>query len=240
MEIIIHGTGKMGHVLLHTIEELKEDKITGFCDELTDEKGDIIIDFSHFSRIENELLYAKEHKIPLVIGTTGYSDEIYEKIKETSKYIPILLASNMSLGVNVFAEVLKKVVPLLSQNFDIEVIETHHNKKIDAPSGTAKTLINIIKDNSKKELHEQYGRNGISKRENNEIGVHSLRGGTVAGEHSVIFYGDDEVFEIKHKAFSKKIFAKGAIKGANLLLNRENGLYSINDLMNCSHLKPSF
>lgn len=217
MEIIIHGTGKMGNVLLNVIEENKEktgNVVTGFCDELTDEKGDVIIDFSHFSRIESMLSYAKEHRIPIVIGTTGYSEEIYKKIEETSKHIPIFLASNMSLGIKVMKDILRNIVPMLADNFDIEVVEAHHNKKIDSPSGTAKTLVNVIKESANKEMNAKCGREGISPRKENEIGVHSLRGGTVVGEHSVIFYGNDEVIEITHKAFSKKIFAVGALKAA--------------------------
>lgn len=234
MEIIIHGTGKMGNVLLDLIKEkqdITKDKITGFCDELTDEEGDVIIDFSHFSRLENMLNYAKNKNIPLVIGTTGYSDDIYKKIVETSKYIPILLTSNMSLGITVMKDILKKITPVLSNNFDIEIVESHHNKKIDSPSGTAKTLVEIVKENSTKDLDAKYGREGISPRKENEIGVHSLRGGTVVGEHSVIFYGNDEVIEIKHRAFSKKIFAEGALKGARVLLKKENGLYGMEDLL---------
>ena len=230
MEIIIHGTGVMGKTLLQTVEENKEFIVTGFADELTDETGDVIIDFSHFSRLETLLNYAENKKIPLVIATTGYSDEIFEKIKKASENIPILLSSNMSLGINLMQSVLEKIVPILYGSYDIEVVEAHHNKKIDSPSGTAKTLIEVIEKSCKETLKKEYGREGIHKREKNEIGVHSLRGGTIVGEHSVLFCGNDEIIEIKHTAMSKKIFAVGALKGAKFLVNKKLGLYSMKDI----------
>lgn len=230
MEIIIHGTGVMGKTLLQTVEENKEFVVTGFADELTDETGDVIIDFSHFSRLETLLNYAENKKIPLVIATTGYSDEIFEKIKKASENIPILLSSNMSLGINLMQSVLEKIVPILYGSYDIEVVEAHHNKKIDSPSGTAKTLIEVIEKSCKETLKKEYGREGIHKREKNEIGVHSLRGGTIVGEHSVLFCGNDEIIEIKHTAMSKKIFAEGALKGAKFLANKKLGLYSMKDI----------
>ena len=230
MEIIIHGTGVMGKTLLQTVEENKEFIVTGFADELTDETGDVIIDFSHFSRLETLLNYAENKKIPLVIATTGYSDEIFEKIKKASENIPILLSSNMSLGINLMQSVLEKIVPILYGSYDIEVVEAHHNKKIDSPSGTAKTLIEVIEKSCKETLKKEYGREGIHKREKNEIGVHSLRGGTIVGEHSVLFCGNDEIIEIKHTAMSKKIFAEGALKGAKFLVNKKLGLYSMKDI----------
>lgn len=230
MEIIIHGTGVMGKTLLQTVEENKEFIVTGFADELTDETGDVIIDFSHFSRLETLLNYAENKKIPLVIATTGYSDEIFEKIKKASENIPILLSSNMSLGINLMQSVLEKIVPILYGSYDIEVVEAHHNKKIDSPSGTAKTLIEVIEKSCKETLKKEYGREGIHKREKNEIGIHSLRGGTIVGEHSVLFCGNDEIIEIKHTAMSKKIFAEGALKGAKFLVNKKLGLYSMKDI----------
>lgn len=230
MEIIIHGTGVMGKTLLQTVEENKEFIVTGFADELTDETGDVIIDFSHFSRLETLLNYAENKKIPLVIATTGYSDEIFEKIKKASENIPILLSSNMSLGINLMQNVLEKIVPILYGSYDIEVVEAHHNKKIDSPSGTAKTLIEVIEKSCKETLKKEYGREGIHKREKNEIGIHSLRGGTIVGEHSVLFCGNDEIIEIKHTAMSKKIFAEGALKGAKFLVNKKLGLYSMKDI----------
>lgn len=230
MEIIIHGTGVMGRLLKEMAESYEDIKITGFTDELTDETGDIIIDFSHYSRLDTLLDYSKNKRIPLIVATTGYSDETLRKIEETAKEIPILLSSNMSLGVNLLNDILERIVPVLYGNYDIEVIEKHHNKKIDSPSGTAKTLVETIERSCPENMREQYGREGNSKREKNEIGIHSLRGGTIVGEHSVLFCGEDEIIEIKHTAMSKKIFAMGALKAARFLIGKEAGLYTMKDI----------
>ncbi|MFK4784954.1 4-hydroxy-tetrahydrodipicolinate reductase [Fusobacterium sp. MFO224] len=230
MDIIIHGTGAMGKVVSDLVKEKENLNITGFADELTNEKGDIIIDFSHFSRLDSLLDYAKKNHLPLVVATTGYNDETFEKLKKLSKEIPILLSSNMSLGVNLMQDVLKKIVPILYSKYDIEVIEKHHNKKVDSPSGTAKTILEVIENGCKEKMKEQYGREGIKKREENEIGVHVVRGGTIVGEHSVLFCGNDEIIEIKHTAMSKKIFAEGAITAANFLADKPAGLYSMKDI----------
>lgn len=230
MEIIIHGTGAMGRLLKEIAESYEDIKVTGFRDELTDEAGDIIIDFSHYSRLDTLLDYSKNKKIPLIVATTGYSDEILRKMEETAKEIPVLLSSNMSLGVNLLNDILERIVPVLYGNYDIEVIEKHHNKKVDSPSGTAKTLIETIERSCPEEMIEQYGREGNSKREKNEIGIHSLRGGTIVGEHSVLFCGEDEIIEIKHTAMSKKIFAMGALKAARFLVGKEVGLYTMKDI----------
>lgn len=230
MEIIIHGTGAMGRLLKEMAESYEDIKVTGFADELTDETGDIIIDFSHYSRLDTLLDYSKNKKIPLIVATTGYSDETLRKMEETAKEIPVLLSSNMSLGVNLLNDILERIVPVLYGNYDIEVIEKHHNKKVDSPSGTAKTLIETIERSCPEEMIEQYGREGNSKREKNEIGIHSLRGGTIVGEHSVLFCGEDEIIEIRHTAMSKKIFAMGALKAARFLVGKEAGLYTMKDI----------
>lgn len=230
MEIIIHGTGAMGRLLKEMAESYEDIKVTGFADELTDEAGDIIIDFSHYSRLDALLDYSKNKKIPLIVATTGYSDEILRKMEETAKEIPVLLSSNMSLGVNLLNDILERIVPVLYGNYDIEVIEKHHNKKVDSPSGTAKTLVETIERSCTEEMIEQYGREGNSKREKNEIGIHSLRGGTIVGEHSVLFCGEDEIIEIRHTAMSKKIFAMGALKAARFLVGKEAGLYTMKDI----------
>lgn len=207
-------------------------EVTGFADELSTEKGDVIVDFSHYSRLDTLLDYAVDRGLPLVIATTGYSDEILKKIEDSSKKIPILLSSNMSLGINLLQDILEKITPILYPNYDIELIEKHHNKKIDSPSGTAKTLLEVIKKNIDEVIEEKYGRVGMEKREKNEIGVHSLRGGTIVGEHSVLFCGNDEIIELKHTALSKKIFAEGALQGAKFIIEKEPGLYSMKDIFN--------
>lgn len=229
MKLIIHGTGAMGTIVA---QMAKENGITvsGFADELTNEEGDVIIDFSHFSRLDSLLDFAENKKIPLVIATTGYNEILVEKIEKVSKNIPVLLSSNMSLGINLMQDILEKIVPILYKDYDIEVIEAHHNKKIDSPSGTAKTLVETIEKNCKDTMKKQFGREGISPREKNEIGIHSLRGGTIVGEHSVLFCGNDEVIEIKHTAMSKKIFAKGALEAGKFLADKKAGLYTMKDI----------
>ncbi|MDO5788503.1 MAG: 4-hydroxy-tetrahydrodipicolinate reductase [Fusobacterium sp.] len=231
MEVIIHGTGVMGSVVKECAKN-QGIEVTGFADELSTEKGDVIVDFSHYSRLDTLLDYAVDRGLPLVIATTGYSDEILKKIENSSKKIPILLSSNMSLGINLLQDILEKITPILYPNYDIELIEKHHNKKIDSPSGTAKTLLEVIKKNIDEVIEEKYGRVGMEKREKNEIGVHSLRGGTIVGEHSVLFCGNDEIIELKHTALSKKIFAEGALQGAKFIIGKEPGLYSMKDIFN--------
>lgn len=231
MEVIIHGTGVMGSVVKECAKN-QGIEVTGFVDELSTEKGDVIVDFSHYSRLDTLLDYAVDRGLPLVIATTGYSDEILKKIENSSKKIPILLSSNMSLGINLLQDILEKITPILYPNYDIELIEKHHNKKIDSPSGTAKTLLEVIKKNIDEVIEEKYGRVGMEKREKNEIGVHSLRGGTIVGEHSVLFCGNDEIIELKHTALSKKIFAEGALQGAKFIIGKEPGLYSMKDIFN--------
>lgn len=230
IKIIIHGTGTMSSIL-KTVAEAEEDlEITGFADELTEEKGDIIIDFSHFSRIPNMLNFAVNNNIPIVICTTGYDDKILSQIKEASSKIPILLSSNTSIGINLMNDLVSKMAENLN-GFDIEIIETHHNKKVDSPSGTAKTLFNAINQTLKNKMNLINGREGNHKRDKNEIGIHSIRGGSVVGEHRVIFYGDDEAIEIKHSAMSKKIFVYGAIKAAKFLIGKKPNLYGMKDVL---------
>lgn len=231
MEIIIHGTGTMGKIL-HECCKNQDLVVSGFADELTNEVGDVIIDFSHYSRLENLLEFATNKNLPLVIATTGYSQEIFNKIEEASKKIPILLSSNMSLGINLLQDILEKITPILYGNYDIELVEKHHNKKLDSPSGTAKTLLEVMEKKISEKVIEKYGRIGMEKREKAEIGVHSLRGGTIVGEHSVLFCGNDEIIEIKHTALSKKIFAEGAIEGAKFLIGKEPRLYTMKDIFN--------
>ena len=230
IKIIIHGTGTMASILKSVAEAEEDLEITGFADELTEEKGDIIIDFSHFSRIPNMLKFAVNNNIPIVICTTGYDDKILSQIKEASSKIPILLSSNTSIGINLMNDLVKKMAAVLN-NFDIEILETHHNKKVDSPSGTAKTLFNMINETFENKMNIANGREGNHKRDKNEIGMHSIRGGSVVGEHRVIFYGDDESIEIKHTAMSKKIFVHGAIKAAKFLIGKKPNLYSMKDVL---------
>ena len=211
-------------------EVLKKSRTEEYDFSFLNREGDVIIDFSHYSRLDSLLDYSKNKKIPLVVATTGYSDETLKKIKKTAEVIPVLLSSNMSLGVNLLNDILERIVPVLYENYDIEVVEKHHNKKVDSPSGTAKTLVETIEKSCPENMREQYGREGNSKREKYEIGIHSLRGGTIVGEHSVLFCGEDEIIEIKHTAMSKKIFVVGALKAAEFLIGKEAGLYTMKDI----------
>lgn len=230
IKIIIHGTGTMSSILKNVIEAEEDLEVSGFADDLTNEKGDIIIDFSHFSRIPNMLNFAVNNNIPIVICTTGYDDKILNQIKEASSKIPILLSSNTSIGINLMNDLVSKMAENLN-GFDIEIIETHHNKKVDSPSGTAKTLFNAINQTLENKMNLINGREGNHKRDKNEIGMHSIRGGSVVGEHRVIFYGDDEAIEIKHTAMSKKIFVYGAIKAAKFLIGKKPNLYGMKDVL---------
>ena len=232
MKIAMHGTGTMGKI----IRDVGDDKIVAFVDNIEEidinEKIDVVIDFSHFSKLNDLLDRCAERNYPLVIATTGYSGETLEKIVETSKKIPILLSSNTSLGINAINSILEKLVPRLEENFDIEIIEKHHNKKIDSPSGTAITLLETIQNSLHEKYDVVYGREGMSKREKKEIGVHAVRGGTIVGEHTIIFAGEDEIIEISHKALSKKIFAVGALKCADFIIGKQPRLYTMKDIFN--------
>lgn len=230
IKIIIHGTGTMASILKNVIETEENLEITGFADELIEESGDVIIDFSYFSRIPNMLEFAVDKNIPIVICTTGYDEKILNQIKESSSKIPILLSSNTSIGINLMNDLVAKMTSNLD-NFDIEIIETHHNKKADSPSGTAKTLFNIINQTLDNKMTLINGRDGVHVRDKKEIGMHSIRGGSVVGEHRVVFYGEDEAIEIKHTAMSKKIFAYGSIKAAKFLIGKKPNLYSMKEVL---------
>ena len=199
-----------------------------------DNKIDGIIDFSHFSLTEEILNYAIEINSPLVIATTGHTDEQKLKIEEASKKIAILKATNTSLGVNIMNQIVSYATKLLA-DFDIELIEKHHNRKIDAPSGTAVTLLEVINESLSEKKNFVYGREGNKKREKNEIGVHAIRAGNIVGEHTVIFSSGDEIIEIKHEALSRKIFADGAVKAILSLINKPSGLYLMKDILNINN-----
>ena len=230
MKVLIHGTGVMSSILKEVIEKEGELEISGFADDFTNEKGDIIIDFSHFSRLPAMIDYSLKNNIPMVICTTGYDETMLAKIVEASIQVPIVLSSNTCIGINLMNDIVAKIAPQL-RNFDIEIIETHHNRKVDSPSGTAKSLFNIINDALDNEMFLVSGRNGLHVRDKKEIGMHSVRGGSIVGDHSVIFYGDDEIIEIKHSSTSRRIFANGAIKAAKFLIGKKPGLYRMKEVL---------
>ncbi len=194
-------------------------------------QADVILDFSRPDALDDLIKYSKEKNIAVVLCTTGYTEEQILKINETSKKIPLFRSANMSIGVNVLNSVLKNISALLYNDFDIEIIEKHHNQKVDSPSGTAILLGNTIKDAISEETVFVNGREGISKRTHKEIGIHAVRGGSIVGEHDVIFAGQGETIEIKHTALSRDVFAVGALKACQFMCGKEKGLYSMDDVI---------
>jgi 4-hydroxy-tetrahydrodipicolinate reductase len=195
-------------------------------------KADVIVDFSHPSNIASLLEYAKEKSVPVVIGTTGMSQSDIDLISKYSESIPIFFTFNMSLGVNLLAALSEQAAKVLGGSFDIEVLEKHHNKKIDAPSGTAIMLAKAVSDGlgfNPKLVYERQSKR--QARGADEVGIHSIRGGTIVGDHSVIFAGEDEIVTLSHSAFSKNIFAVGALKASEFIVGCRPGLYSMKDLL---------
>lgn len=250
IKVAISGcNGAMGRALTEVICSIKDVSIVAGIDRNADiyeneypvyksplllkEECDVIIDFSNPSNLDELLEYAVINNIALVIATTGYNEEQENKIKEASNNTRIFKSANMSLGINVLINLAKQATNVLGETFDIEIIEKHHNKKVDAPSGTAKMIANAINNELNDSMDFNYGREGSqAKRQENEIGIHAIRGGTIPGEHTVIFAGLDEVIDIKHMALSKKVFAKGAVEAAKYIVNKENGMYCMDDLIN--------
>lgn len=199
--------------------------------EKISEKVDVIIDFSVPVATFEILKYARKNKVPIVIATTGFNKEELEKIEEYSKEIPIFRSSNMSLDINLMANIIQKVAQVL-KDADIEIIETHHNRKIDSPSGTAILLADAI--NKVLEDKKDYTFDRMQKREKrskNEIGFSSIRGGNIVGEHTVAFFGENETLEITHKAYSRQVFAEGALKAAKYIVGKQCGLYNMENLV---------
>lgn len=194
--------------------------------------ADVIIDFSSPMLFDKLLSYALTTKTPCVMCTTGLSDEQVKKLKIASKTIPVFYSRNMSLGVNLIIDLAKNAANILGDDFDIEIIEKHHNQKVDAPSGTALMLAEEINETLDNKMMFEFDRHSkIAKRKENEIGIHSIRGGNIVGEHEVIFAGHDETVSIKHIATSKEVFAVGAINAAVYISSKENGLYDMKDLI---------
>ncbi len=196
------------------------------------ETGDVIIDFSHPALLTSLLQFACEHKIPVVICTTGLSEQQIEEIHTASQTIPVFFSANMSLGINLMIELAKKATKILSPSFDIEIIERHHNQKLDAPSGTALMLADAINETLNGADHYVYDRHSVrQKRDKNEIGIHSIRGGTIVGEHEILFAGNNEMISLTHTATSKAVFAEGAINAAFFLTNCTPGMYNMKDMI---------
>lgn len=239
MEILIYGAGVMAQLTKESV--LNSGNIfVGMIDPLGhgdykslkefSGKCDLIIDFSHFSSLEDILSYATENNKPVIIATTGHSEDQLKQIEEAAKQIPILKTTNTSFGITIMNKIVSYAAKLL-EGFDIELIEKHHNRKIDAPSGTAYTMLEAIKKSVGEQRELVYGREGNKKRTENEIGVHSIRAGNIVGEHTVIFSKGDEIIELKHEALSRKILSDGAVNAAEKLLGKKSGLYSMLDLL---------
>lgn len=246
MKVLLSGaSGKMGGEVIKAVKENENFEIVcGFDAEGGDrgfpiyndvndikENIDVVIDFSVPIATFKVLEYARKNKLPIVIATTGFRQEQLELIEEYSKEIPIFRSSNMSLDINLMADIVKKVAMLL-QDSDIEIIETHHNRKVDSPSGTAIMLADAI--NEVLEKRKEYNFERMQKREKrskNEIGFSSIRGGNVVGEHTVAFFGESETLEITHKAYSRQVFAQGALKAAEYITKQKAGLYDMKNLV---------
>jgi 4-hydroxy-tetrahydrodipicolinate reductase len=246
LEVLVNGcNGKMGQVVCGLVEKDEELLLKcGFDKENTGEfsfpvytnineipeKPDVIIDFSVPVATLNILKYARENKIPTVIATTGFSEEEENLIKQYSKEFPIFKSANMSYDINIMKKILMELAPLLKDT-DIEITEVHHNRKIDSPSGTAQMLADAINSSLGNTYHCEYNRHDKrEKRDKKEIGMSSIRGGNIVGEHTVQFFGEFETFEIKHTSYSRNVFAEGAIKAAKFIYNKEPGFYNMDSM----------
>ena len=247
IKVLINGcNGRMGQVLVKEIDNFENLLLVGGFDindnglntfpvysNISDikEKPDVIVDFSVPVASLNMLNYAVSSKTAMVIATTGFSKEELEIISEASKTIPIFKSANMSFDINLMKKIVAEVALALKGN-DIEIVETHHNRKIDAPSGTAITLADSINDALGGSMEYIYNRHDIhEKRKPNEIGFSSIRGGNIVGEHSVQFYGAHETFEIKHTSYSRDVFAEGALKACEFIFDKAPGLYNMDDMV---------
>jgi 4-hydroxy-tetrahydrodipicolinate reductase len=237
--IIFGANGRMGQALIACAKQLPRVTITGQIDFDGDlsaiiDEADVVIDFSSHSATHGVAKLCAQHKKALVIGTTGHTDAETAEIKQFKSKIPIVWASNFSTGVNTLFWLTRKAAEILGPDFDLEVIEMHHRLKKDAPSGTAKTLAEILADVRKLKLNEaaRHGREGIvGARQPSEIGVHSIRGGDVVGDHTVIFANTGERVELTHKASSRDTFANGALRAAQWLVKQKPGLYDMQDVL---------
>ena len=248
VEVILHGcNGRMGQMLSELISKDEEMTVVAGIepsgeakndypvyksfDELK-ETADVIIDFSTASAIDSLLDYCEKTHTPLVLCSTGLSEAQLDRVERLAKVSAVLVSANMSLGINVLLKLLKNVTKTLYGNgFDIEIVEKHHNQKLDAPSGTALALADVMKEELD-DISYNLDRSKVrKKRERNEIGISAVRGGTIVGEHEVIFAGTDEVIEIKHTAYSRAIFAKGAMSAAKFLKGKSAGKYSMSDVI---------
>lgn len=249
LKVLISGcNGHMGQILSQICLEAEDVEIVAGIDLLGQEntdypvfstptvfqgKADVLIDFSSPAALPSLLTFGRERAMPLVLATTGYSEEQVAMVETTAREIPIFRSANMSLGVNVLVELVKKAAAALGEDFDVEIVERHHRRKVDAPSGTALLLAGAAKEALPYEPEYIYERQSLRRpRSKREIGISAVRGGNIVGDHEVIFAGRDEVVELKHSAMSREVFASGALRAARFLVEKgAPGLYSMTDLV---------
>ncbi len=249
VNVLMHGcNGRMGQMITGLVKEDPEITIAAGVDKFQepqnpypvfdsigkcDVHADVVIDFSTAAALEEVLAYCVEKQVPAVLCSTGYSEEQLGKIAEASEKTAILKSANMSMGINLLLKLLKDAAKVLSPaGYDIELVERHHNQKLDAPSGTALALADSINDAMGGQYEYVYDRSQVrQKREKKEIGISAVRGGTIVGEHEVIFAGVDEVIEFKHTAFSRSVFGKGAVEAAKFLAGKPAGMYDMSDVI---------
>lgn len=248
VRLILSGcNGKMGRVITRSVADRCDCKIVAGFDINTESQhgfpvyahpencnveADAIIDFSHPSALDGVLAYAKSHRLPVVIATTGLNAEQIEKVQQAASDVPVFFSANMSLGISLLMDLVQKAAAVLGNDFDVEILEKHHNRKVDAPSGTALMLADAVSQNLPYEPDYVYERHTAHHpRDKKEVGISSIRGGTIVGEHDVIFAGHDEVITLSHTAMSKEIFAVGAINAALFLTTQPAGSYCMKDLV---------
>ncbi len=247
-KIIMNGcNGHMGRVICDIVSKDKECEIAAGIDVVESNAvfptftdindcnidADVIVDFSTAGAVPEVVKYAMAKGLPAVICTTGLSEDTLALIDEAAKTIPVFRSANMSIGINLIASILKKYAEVLDESgFDIEILEMHHNLKLDAPSGTALLLADSINESMDNKFHYVYDRSQRrERRDSKEIGISAVRGGTIVGEHSVIFAGRNEVIEFKHSAHSKEVFAVGAVRAAKFIKGKPCGMYDMQDVM---------
>ena len=249
VKILMHGcNGKMGRMITEIVKNEEDaviaagvDKFTGIPNDYPvfekiaqcDVDVDVVIDFSNAGAVDELLDYCVKKSLPVVLCTTGLSDEQLKKVDECSEKIAVLKSANMSMGINLLLKLLKDAAKVLAPaGYDIELVEKHHNQKLDAPSGTALALADSINEAMGNEYEYVYDRSQVrKKRDVKEIGISAVRAGTIVGEHEVIFAGTDEVIEFKHTAYSRSVFAKGAVEAGKFLAGQPAGMYDMGDVI---------
>lgn len=249
VRIIMHGcNGRMGQMITNLVKEETQAQIVAGVDtfdgiqnpypvfekiEMCDVEADVVIDFSNAKAIDGLLSYCEEKKLPVVLCTTGLSEEQLVRVKEVSEKFAVLKSANMSMGINLLVKLLKDAVKVLSPaGYDVEIVEKHHNQKLDAPSGTALALADSMNEVMDNGFEYVYDRSQVRKKRNKkEMGISAVRAGTIVGEHEVLFAGIDEVIEFKHTAYSRSVFGKGALEAAKFLAGKPAGMYDMSDVI---------